>query len=120
MAYSGDGAPAAQNNRQSTPPTSQNAARDGAARRACSTAGGVPGRRCRSALPLAGPRPVLVSDRTIAGSSWSHVADAAEVEPRSVRKIKGILPNGSWFHAPATGTGLALGALGRGGDLPPL
>ena len=39
---------------------------------------------------------------------------AAEVEPRPVRKIKGILPNGSWFHAPARGTGLALGALGRG------
>src|SRR5580693_1770904 len=120
MPYSGDGAPAAQNNRQSTPATSQNAARDGAVRRACSTAGRIPGRRCRSALPLAGARPVLVSDRTIAGSSQSRVADAAEVEPRSVRKIKGILPNGSWFHTPATGTGLALDVLGPGGDPLPL
>jgi hypothetical protein len=55
MPYSGDGAPAWKNNRQSTPATSQKAARGGAGR--------------RSALPLARSRVIWVLDWGIAGSS---------------------------------------------------
>jgi hypothetical protein len=62
--------PAAKNNRQSTPATSQNAAaRGGAVRRECSAAALIPGQWCRSAVPLARSRLVWVPDKSIAGSS---------------------------------------------------